>query len=139
MLHTQPIKAARTLPGEYVSVMSRHTLSDGVTPDPQIDLRDVVHLPILAPPPRLVGDWYKGRLGEQNEQTFQEEFTPRYLDWLRSHEKEVTRLGEKALVEEVVVMCIESTPAPGELLLCHRRLLAQVCLQLTSGLEVDIR
>ena len=139
MLHTQPIKAPRTLQGEYISVMSRHTHSDGITPDESIDLKSVGHLPILAPPPRLVGDWYRGRLGARDERTFQEEFAPRYLEWLQSHKEEVVALGERALVNEVVIMCIEATPASGEPLLCHRRLLAEECLQLVDGLVVSIK
>ena len=39
-LYSRPIKAPRTIPdGEYYSVMSRHTLSDGVTPDVEIAVR----------------------------------------------------------------------------------------------------
>ena len=139
MLHTQPIKAPRTPQGDYISVMSRHTHSDGITPDEAIDLTNITHLPVLAPPARLVGDWYKGRLGARDEQTFQEHFAPRYIEWLDAHKDEVLLLGQRALTHDVTIMCIEPTPSSGELLLCHRRLLAEECLRLVDGLTVSIK
>lgn len=46
--------------GTRISIMSRHTLNDGVTPDPRLtpDLYDE-HRPVLAAPARAVGGYYK--------------------------------------------------------------------------------
>ena len=61
MIRTRCILAPKELTdGVRISVMSRHTLNDGVTPDLRITrkLYDI-HLPLLAPNPRLIGDYYK--------------------------------------------------------------------------------
>jgi len=49
--------------GIRISVMSRHTLNDGVTPNPEItsDKYDE-HIPKLAPHPKLIGAYYKREL-----------------------------------------------------------------------------
>ena len=60
--------------GLRISVMSRHTLNDGVTPDLRIDSRSYdLWMPIFAPTPKLIGDYYKRNL------TF-EKFEQRYLE-----------------------------------------------------------
>lgn len=123
---------------EYVSVMSRHTLEDGITPDSEILLDGVDHRIQLAPPPKLVGDWYRGRLGTRTKETFESAFAPRYVDHLTARPDETRRLGEAALARDVVIMCIEeATHNPADLL-CHRRLLAEYCLKLYPGLHVRV-
>lgn len=141
MLRSQPIKAERVYPGEHYSVMSRHTLNDGKTPDHEIVITPEQHLVELAPPAKLVGDWYRGRLGEQNTETFEGSFRDRYLDHLLSDKlakRAVADLGARALIDDITVMCIEETPDSG-LLLCHRRLLLEHAREMTPGLETDIR
>ena len=123
---------------EYVSVMSRHTLEDGITPDSEILLDGVDHRIQLAPPPKLVGDWYRGRLGARTKETFESAFAPRYIDHLAVRFDEIRRLGEAALSRDIVVMCIEDMTHNPEDLLCHRRLLAEYCLKLYPELQVAI-
>ena len=46
--------------GLRISVMNRHTLNDGVTPDLRIDSSSYdLWFPWLAPPNLLLGDYYK--------------------------------------------------------------------------------
>lgn len=123
--------------GVRLSIMSRHTLSDGATPHPEIsdDLFDE-HITDLAPPPKLVGKWYRNELGYQNEITFNREFAPRYLEHIRSDKIEpiVFALAKSSLEDSVTVLCIESTPEK-----CHRRLLLEECQRVQPELEVDIQ
>lgn len=122
--------------GTRISIMSRHTLSDGTTPHPEIsdDLFDE-HLVDLAPPAALVGQWYRGELGNQDKNTFAHEFSPRYLEHIRSNSIEpiVFALAKSSLEQTVTVLCIEATPE-----MCHRRLLLEECQVMQSKLQVDI-
>jgi uncharacterized protein YeaO (DUF488 family) len=128
MLKSRPIKTERLFEdGRRISVMSLHTKSDR-SPDKELEEANGLYdewRKDLAPPLKLVGDWYKYRLGPQNTETFQEEFRPRYLDYLASHKNAVMNLAHVALCQDVTVMCIEPTPMNDELLLCHRRLLVE--------------
>lgn len=46
--------------GLRISIMSRHTLEDGKTPDSRITPNHFdLHLPILAPHPKDVGAYYR--------------------------------------------------------------------------------
>lgn len=123
--------------GVRLSIMSRHTLPDGVTPHPEItsDLFDE-HLFDLAPPPKLVGGWYRSELGEQSVATFNQEFTPRYLEHIRSNtiEPVVFALAKSSLEDTVTVLCIEPTPE-----MCHRRLLLEECQRVQPKLEIEIQ
>lgn len=142
MLRSQPIKAPRVSTGEYYSVMSRHTLNDGVTPDRDIACAPEQHLKVLAPPDTLVGDWYRGCLGERNEETFQGAFRDRYLayiDQTKAAQTTIYHLGVRALEADVTLMCIEESVTSGELLLCHRRLLLEYATEIIPQLTVDIR
>jgi len=104
--------------GTRISVMSRHTLDDGITPNPQItpDRYDM-HIPELAPPLKLVGAYKRGEI---TWKTFEEG----YLFYLRNggarHLGEVVRMAEDGIV---TLLCVEETPEH-----CHRRLLAHECL-----------
>lgn len=139
MLHTQPIKAPRWREGEYYSVMSRHTLSDGVTSDVEIECDPARHLTDLAPSDLLVGSWYKGRLGDMTADTFETAFRDRYLNELASKQRAVDRMVHEALQGTVTLLCIEETPPAGELLLCHRRLLAEYCAVVEPTLKIEIQ
>lgn len=115
--------------GLRVSVMSRHTLEDGVTPDPRITRESYDEwLFEFAPPFDLVGSYYRKELswGEYEEA---------YLAFLRSKEKEsqVRSLALWALSRDITVMCIEDIPEH-----CHRRLLAEECKRLESRLEIVV-
>lgn len=109
--------------------MSRHTLADGVTPDPEIteDLYDE-WWPELAPSLELLGDYYKRGLSWQ-------EFQQRYLELLERDEtvQFLHQLIERSRTENITLLCIEDGPEQ-----CHRRLLAERCLHLQSALSVHV-
>lgn len=141
MLRSRPIKTERSPEdGLRLSVMSLHTKNDR-SPDPELDEANGLYdawWRELAPPLKLVGDWYKYRLGPHTEEIFEREFRPRYLDSLASHQASVMRLADLALRENVTVMCIEPAPAEGELLLCHRRLLVEQAAVWMPSLSIYI-
>lgn len=130
------LKPREVSDGTRISIMSRHTLSDGITPHPEISdgLFDE-HIIDLAPPPKLVGKWYRGELGGQNKTIFDKEFTPRYIEYIHSDTIEpiVFALAKTSLQQTVTVLCIESTPE-----MCHRRLLLEECQKIQPTLEINI-
>jgi len=113
--------------GIRISVMSRHTLSDGETVDNRIASNKFdEHLPELAPSLKLVGDYYKRSLPW-------EQFEQRYIKEIRGPEKAklVIYLANRALREDITILCIEDNPE-----YCHRRLLAEECLKYEPKLGV---
>lgn len=130
MLRTKCILAPRAPEdGMRISVMSRHTLSDGVTPDARITSETfAVHWPVLAPPPRLIGDYRKRGLSWDN-------FSRRFGEHLESLVAQAAVLRLLCLLEEtdITLLCIEDSPD-----CCHRRLLAEKCRQLQPGLQMEI-
>jgi len=131
MLKTKSILELReNTDGLRVSVMSRHTLNDGITPNPNITRSSYdLWLKILAPPLRLVGDYYKRGLPW-------EEFEKRYLEYIRRPDikLEVQKLAERSLDLVVTLLCIEESPE-----YCHRRLLAQECKIYQPDLVLSIK
>lgn len=117
--------------GVRISVMSRHTLNDGITSDPEItaDLYDE-WWSSLAPPLRLLGNYYKRHLPW-------DQFEVQYREFLMSNDKATQALGRLALLaveENVTILCIEADPEH-----CHRRLIAEACQQLSPDLEVSLK
>ena len=131
MLNTKYIlKPRKKEEGLIISVMSRHTLKDGKTPDRRI-IKFVNYdlwLPIFAPPLKLVGDYYGGLPWEEFEQ--------RYLNYLSQPDVkvEVQKLAEESLRRITTLSCIEKDPEK-----CHRRLLAERCKEYQPGLVLSIR
>jgi uncharacterized protein YeaO (DUF488 family) len=115
-----------------ISVMSRHTLDDGKTPDHRIieGINYDLWWPNLAPPARLVGDWYKKRNMPW------EKFEDRYFDFLQNRVQRhaVENLVYLSSLIPVSIRCIEETPEH-----CHRRLLAEECARLDKDLKVYIK
>lgn len=110
--------------------MSRHTLQNGITPHPDIspDTFDV-HIPNLAPSPKLIGDYYKRGLSwDDFEKRFMSEMSS-----VKATEK-LQEIAEKALRENVTLLCIEETCD-----FCHRRLVAELCKKLNPDLVVEHR
>jgi uncharacterized protein YeaO (DUF488 family) len=109
--------------------MSRHTLNDGVTPDPEItDTSFDAWWPELAPPERLIGSYYKRGLPWD---AFEREF----VRHLRSPE---VRMRLQHLIEisrhsDVTILCVEKSPER-----CHRRLIAEACQDIDPLLEIVI-
>lgn len=128
MLRSGPIRT----PGDGIrmSVMSRHTLNDGTTPDPTItpELFDIWY-PELAPPPTLLGDYYKRGLSWA-------EFEDRYNEHLDlpAIDKALRWLARQAMSLDITVLCTEESPQQ-----CHRRLLVARCKVLLPDLQVSIR
>lgn len=116
--------------GWRISVMSRHTLEDGVTPDERIGQeRYNEHMIDLAPSPKLIGDYYKRGLSW-------EDYKKRYLTELNdpSKTKLVKKLASRALKENITILCIEEKPD-----FCHRRLLAEECKKYEPELGVILK
>ena len=116
-----------------VSVMSRHTLNGGITPDTRItpDLYDV-HCPLLGPSSELIRAWYQ--IGKNPPPKISwEVFEMRYLEEIRSLKKAylVKLLAYFASRMNITLLCIEKSSKH-----CHRRLLAEECQRLQPSLEV---
>ncbi len=129
MLRTKCIFKEKELEdGLRISIMSRHTLNDGKTPDPRLLEPGVFdrHRVELAPHPKIVGMWYKKRISW-------EDFTLAYF--MKLHEPVESRSVDELVVlarkQDVTVMCVEDTPEH-----CHRGLLAQRCGMIDPGLEI---
>lgn len=114
--------------GVRISVMSRHTLNDGVTPDPRITSSSFdYHYPELSPSPKLIGDYYKRGLSW-------DEFENRFREQMQSAFAQVI-LGEIAAMsisENVTLLCIED-----EAHFCHRRIVAEECKKLVPEITVE--
>ncbi|MEI7451843.1 MAG: DUF488 family protein [Candidatus Falkowbacteria bacterium] len=130
MLKTRCIKSTRqTDDGWRISIMSRHTKNDGVTPDEDItnDSYDEWWSK-LSPAPKLVGDYYRGTLSW-------EDFAIKFNEFLKqpnTHDKLMV-LVSLAKVRNITILCIEDGPE-----YCHRRLVAERCLELDNTLELVI-
>lgn len=116
--------------GLRISVMSRHTFNDGITPNPEIsdDTYDE-WIPELAPSLKLIGSYYKRGLSWDK---FSESYEATLHDDMRS--TIIQRIASRALNENVTLMCIEESPDK-----CHRRLLAEECKRIEAELEVMIK
>lgn len=125
MLKTKCIKAPVSRDdGIRISVMSRHTLRDGVTPDVEI-LPENFDLwwTELAPPLPLIGAYCRDKLWDKFEAGFKE--------YLLSVETELRELVVLARSTTVTIMCVEVSPEH-----CHRRLIAEACNKMCPELEV---
>lgn len=129
MLYTKCILSPKeSKDGLRISIMSRHTLSDGITADERIscNLFDE-HNTILAPPARLIGDYYKRSLGW-------EVFSERYIAYIRGNRTallEMQKLAERALLQDITILCIEEAHDK-----CHRSLLARECFLYLPKLNI---
>ncbi len=131
MLYTKSIHAPiEEKDGVRISVMSRHTLEDGVTPDPKIDEDSYDEWnQDLAPSDYLVGAYYRKELNWDHYQDL-------YLRSLRITNKmeSVALLAERAMREDITLLCVEDEPGQ-----CHRRLLAEECQSYIPELKVEHR
>lgn len=131
MLKTKSIlEPKEATDGLRISVMSRHTLNDGITPHPEINSSSYdLWLQILSPPARLLGDYYKTGLPW-------EQFEKRYLEYIRQPKVqiEVQNLAGGSLDSIITLLCIEKSPD-----YCHRRLLAEECKKYQPLLDLIIK
>lgn len=129
MLNTKSIlKSKNSRDGLRISVMSRHTLNDGITPDTRITIDSYDKwLKELAPPDRLVRDYYLRKL-DWNE------YSKKYLSFLRQEQvsSKVKELAKEALEKDITLLCIEEIPN-----FCHRRILAEECQRYEPTLKVE--
>lgn len=115
--------------GLRISVMSRHTLNDGITPDTRItDNSYDLWRPELGPPDKLIGDYYKRHKPWAD-------FADEYLNYLDQQKLTfvLEQLVDFSYSENVTVLCIEDAAD-----FCHRSLLIQKCLTLNPDLEYQI-
>ncbi len=103
MLYTKSILKSKSIEdGLRISVMSRHTLNDGITPDERITSESYdVWIKRLAPPDKLVGDFYKRELPRRD-------YNRKYLNYLRKKEivEYVKWLGKLSLEKDITILCI---------------------------------
>lgn len=115
--------------GFRISVMSRHTLNDGVTPDPLIT-GDTFNRwwKTLAPPDQLVVAYYRRNLPWAN-------FERSYLNFLRHEERrlQILEMIKLTSIYDLTLLCVEDNPEQ-----CHRRLLAEECQRLDPNLKIVI-
>ena len=129
MLRTKSILASKeNYDGIRISIMSRHTLNDGITLDERITKDSFDNWKKeLAPPLNLIGDYCKRSLPW-------EKFEIKYLDYLKTVYLEIRNLAKNALKANITLLCVEETPEK-----CHRRLLAEICKEIEPKLEVIIK
>lgn len=128
MLYTKSfVKAADPSDGMRISVMSRHTLSDGVTPSRIITPERYDRwCRIVAPPDKIVGDYYKQQMSWKT-------YSYLYIEHLRKNTvaEYVRQIASNAMVRDVTLLCIEECADK-----CHRRLLAEECKLYEPALNV---
>ena len=128
MLKTKSIKAKKCVDdGLRISIMSRHTLNDGITPDKDITEESYNQWWVeLSPPPKLIGDYYRKCLSW-------DEFAEKFKEFLQTPEATVyiTKLVELASADNVTILCVEDTSEH-----CHRRLVAERCLEIDNSLVI---
>ena len=113
--------------GTRISIMSRHTLNDRVTPDIRItDSSYDEWLRILAPSDRLIGEYYGNSM-------YWGEFAARYTSEINDGAKvrAVEGLALRAIEDDVTILCIEDSHET-----CHRGLLAKECQRYFQHLKV---
>lgn len=127
MLYTKSIyKNPEPEDGLRVSAMSRHTLKDGKTPDPDIQKCDF-HIPTFGPSPKLIVDFYKDRISW-------DEYKRLYLEEIRSNPNVVSQMkffAKYAIEHDVTLLCVEEKADD-----CHRKLLAEEFQRLVPELTV---
>lgn len=131
MLSTRCIlEPAQPSDGKRISVMSRHTLNDGVTPDARIaqGVTHDMHWPDLAPHPRQVGAFYRGEIDWSE---FEEAFVIRLASESAPYLKKLVQVAVRA---NCTILCVEATPE-----FCHRRIVAEQALILEPNLIVNLR
>ncbi|MDP2638692.1 MAG: DUF488 domain-containing protein [Candidatus Azambacteria bacterium] len=116
-LFTKSIVKEKEPNEKRISVMSRHTKEDGITPDERI-VEGVTFdewRKEFAPPGKLVGAYYRNEISW-------EDFARRYIEFLQSPEvkPKVESFAKRCTEETITLMCIEDTADK-----CHRRLLAE--------------
>lgn len=119
--------------GVRISVMSRHTLNDGTTPDERITSNSYNKWgKEFAPPDKLIRDYYRKENDEKKISW--NEFEQQYISHIRKPEiaDKVKSLAQRGLEETITLLCIEDKPDN-----CHRRLLAEECQRYKPQLIIE--
>lgn len=131
MLRTKSIYATPSVEdGLRVCVMARLTDDDGKTPVRSfvIGKRFDYWAKILAPPPKLVGAWYRDEVDwKQFEAIYTSHLTSEHIT------PHIDLWSGYAKDSDITLLCTEDSPHQ-----CHRRLLAEYCKQRHPELEVLI-
>ena len=111
-----------------ISVISRATLDDGITPDERIKEGITHHewIKDFAPPPKLIGSFKRGEI-------LWKEYREKYLEFLRAlgQKEKVQKFAQRCRQEKITLACVEEKPD-----FCHRRLLAQELQRYESELII---
>lgn len=115
--------------GLRISVMSRHTLNDGSTPDSRLSpvWSYDFHLKDISPPDPLVGKYYRGEISFSC-------YIEEYLTHLQKPKNMaiLNAIAHFALKKRVTFLCIEYVPT-----LCHRTTLLWECLKYEPDLRIQ--
>ena len=127
-LFTTSILSKKSPDRTTISVMSRHTENDGVTPKKEIQegISFDEWMRHFAPPSKLVGGYYRVEISW-------EEFEVAYRRFLESDALKIQleEFAERCLKEPITLVCIEADADR-----CHRRLLAEKLKELQPKLEI---
>ncbi len=112
----------------HISVMSRHTQNDGITPDVRIKEGESFDewIKELAPPDKLVGAYYRNELSW-------DDYEIKYLDYLRTDEIStfVNNFAKRCTKETITLLCSEQSAEN-----CHRRILAEELQRIEPSLQI---
>lgn len=107
-----------------ISVISRPTLDDGLTPDERIKEGITHHewIKYFAPPPKLIGSYKRGEI-------FWQEYQKKYFDFLREPKiiESVQRFANRCRHVKITLACAD---------FCHRRLLAEEIQRYVPKLKI---
>lgn len=114
--------------GIRISVMSRHTLNDGQTPDPRIQ-KYHFHIPALGPSPRLIGRYYRTNMCLLD-------FSNAYRCEMQAPSKQrlIKIIAWLSLFTDITLLCVEDNSD-----CCHRSLLTRLCKQYVPEVEIEHR
>ncbi len=137
MLRTRQISPKKSPEdGMAISIMSRHTLEDGKTPDGRITRQSFdIHMPELAPDPSDVGAFYRPLASGGTREQLWPGFKAKYLAKLKrptEHARAVD-LASVARAANVTLLCAEDL---SQRPYCHRFILADECAKLNPLLEI---
>jgi len=122
------IKPKEPADARRISIMSRHTKEDGITPDERIIDGETFDewLREFAPPAKLVGAYYR-------QEITWDDFENQYLQFLRSADiqPKVKEFAERCANETITLMCVEADADK-----CHRRLLAEELQKYQPDLKI---
>ena len=116
--------------GTRISIMSRHSLNDGKTPDPAITLKSYDKWQKeLSPKEETLSLYLQKKI---TFDSFRELYVFKLFNEAATYQavRGIITLAKK---QNVTLLCIEESPK-----FCHRRILAEVCSRLDRELMIKI-